>query len=68
MGIITDGIIKVLEQTLNIDKLLINEIRFLKIQFAIMAFIILLLTLYCVFFICYNSRRISKIEKKIGEK
>ena len=62
---ILDGIIRVLDQTLKIDKLLINQIKFLKIQFLIMGFLILLLTLYSVYSICYNSNRIRKIEKII---
>ena len=65
METIINGIIKVLEQTLKIDKLLIDQITFLKIQFLIMGFLILLLTLYSVFYICYNSNRIRKIERII---
>ena len=65
---ILDGIIRVLDQTLKIDKLLIDQIRFLKIQFLIMGFLLLLLTLYSVYYICYNSKRITKIEKIIKQK
>ena len=62
---ILDGIIRVLDQTLNIDILLINEVRSLKILLCLTLFCLLLLTLYSIFSICYNSKRIRKIEKKL---
>ena len=65
MESIINGIIKVLEQTLSIDKYLIESVHSLRIQILIILFIMLLITIYCVCSSVYNSNRIKKIERII---